>query len=358
MRSPTHSALKTQTHLAPLGLIFVLALAAAGVVFGASAPASAVVGDEIVTPEGTKITVHTNLVTPEEVYEALKENAADLLDIGPTLTITVDEYSEGGPGFASYSANSSGEFVSRIHLVAESFAISPHANMGHEYGHIHGWYWNWQLWGGSWDAYLDARGLLGDSRLESSYGWRTKEIYAEDYRQLLASPMAWQESQYQFNNDIPAATAVPGLAQFLCTTWSNGATADWYRCSGGSGGGPTSTPQPSDTPAPTPSPTPAPTPAPTLSPTPTATPAPTTQPTATPTSTPVSTPTPTPTPSPSPTDDSTTVTIRPGWRTFTAPMSGHTDVTVYSRKHKDPTQTVVAGSSYSVKGPLTITITP
>jgi hypothetical protein len=53
-----------------------------------------------------------------------------------------------------------------------------------------------------------------------------------------------------------------------------------------------------------------------------------------------------------------TVTLRSGWRSFIAPITGATDVTVYWGKRKIPVDIVVATQTYKVKGPVTITITP
>ena len=317
---------------AAIGLISAVALGAG---FPLLSDTEAAGPNEVfVSPEGVTIEVYTNQVSAEAVYQALKANAANLDEIGPTLTITIDEYADAGSGYASYSASSSGQFISRIKLVAESFVIAPNRNMGHEYGHIHGWYWRWEVAGSSWDPYLEARGLLSDRRLDRNYAWLTKEIYAEDYRQLLAAPEAWEESPYQFNVDIPLATEVSGLQEFLCTTWQGRAANDWYRCSGAPAPGPTPAPEP------TPTPTPDPTPTPTTAPTPVATPAPE------PTPTPTPEPTPTPTPTPTPDDGSVTITIANGWRSFVAPISGATDVTVYWGKRKIPVNLVVAGQTY------------
>ncbi len=164
------------------------------------------------------------------------------------------------------------------------------------------------------DSYLSARALFGDPRLDSSYEWRVGEIIAEDYRQLMAAPEAWSEAHFQLNRSIPLASEVPGLQEFFCTTFQGKTSNDWFRCSG----------DPAPDPAPTPEPEPA----------------------------------PEPTAAATPDDDSVTVTIAPGWRSFTAPISGTTDVTVYDGKRKNPTHTVVAGQAYKAKGATTITITP
>jgi hypothetical protein len=101
-------------------------------------------------------------------------------------------------------------------------------------------------------AYLKARGLEGDTRVGSSYSWSSRELIAEDYRQLFGSPNA--RSGGQINTAIPPAADVPGLADFLANTFMTAPPATEPT--------PTPTPEPSPTPTPTPSPTPTPTPEP------------------------------------------------------------------------------------------------
>ena len=89
----------------------------------------------------------------------------------------------------------------------------------HEYGHA------WSLYHAhvtqqdtSFARYLAARGIAGDPRLDTSHAWDVRELIAEDYRQLFGTPGARAEAQE--NRDLPAAAAVPGLRDFLATTWT------------------------------------------------------------------------------------------------------------------------------------------
>lgn len=92
--------------------------------------------------------------------------------------------------------------------------------ISHEYGHA------WSLIHGCNDRndvpdfveYQKARGLYGDARLNTSYGWDIKEIFAEDYRQFWAGNESGRNAAH-LNKDIPAAKDVPGLYQFLTTTY-------------------------------------------------------------------------------------------------------------------------------------------
>ena len=107
-------------------------------------------------------------------------------------------------------------------------------------------------------TYLQARGLAGDSRVNSSYMWSTDEMIAEDYRQLLGSPNA-SATPGQSNYQIPLANAVPGLRDFLLNTFTAAPAVS---------ASPTPSPSASPTAAPTASPTAAPATSPTATPSP------------------------------------------------------------------------------------------
>lgn len=322
------SRVKVRAVMTTVAICLLSASALSAVLLSRSQSQAATLHDVLVTPEGTTIEMYTSQVSPQTIYDTFKRNGLDA-EVGRTLTIRV--YDSGGTG-ATLIASDSSEPRAYILLAANYFSDWPNFVVGHEYGHVWAHYYRWVVWNGDWDPYLRARGLLGDPRLDSSYEWRIGEIIAEDYRQLMAAPEAWSEAHFQLNREIPLASEVPGLQEFFCNTFQGKTSNDWSRCSG----------DPVSEPAPTPEPTPEPTPDPTPEPTPE----------------PTSDPTPEPTPAPTPDDGSVTVTMAPGWRSFSAPISGITDVTVYYGKRKDPTNTVVAGDTYRAKGPITITITP
>lgn len=280
----------------------------------------------LITPEGTTIETYTDRVSAQTVYELLRRNGFDAA-VGQTLR-RAEVHEDGGTASALGVGFVNGEWVpvASMRLTAPNLERHPNFSVGHEFGHVLAHHYAWTVWDGSWDPYLKARGLYGDPRLDSSYSWREGEIFAEDYRQLLASFEAWSDLPDQLNKDIPLASEVPGLQEFLCNTFQGKASNDWFRCS--------DDPAPEPTPEPTPDPPPEPTPE------------------------PAPEPTPEPTPTPTPDDGSATVTVVSGWRSFTAPISGTTDATVYYGKRKNATNSVVAGQAYKAKGPTTITITP
>ena len=107
-----------------------------------------------------------------------------------------------------------------VYVPYVSWLDSGDRTLFHEYGHA------WSLYYAhivqqdpTLSAYLEARGVAGDARVGTSYGWDPKEMIAEDYRQLFGSPNARQGGQ--INTDLPPAQDVAGLAEFLRDTFTN-----------------------------------------------------------------------------------------------------------------------------------------
>lgn len=330
--------------LPPLRLTVLAAAVAAAALSGALLRAEDSRADQtLITAEGVTINVYSDGVSAQQVYETLLANGlqahvkltqVDVVDAGMTMA------SVGGGCYPEdYAVQGCWVYNAKIQLRDDLFLARPNYAVGHEYGHVWENYNRWTFWQGKFGAYLEARGLLGDDRLGSSKCWQPYEIIAEDYRQLFGAGEALELSQC--NKDIPAAKDVPGLRDFLALTWTNGNPPPNY-------GGLTATPAPAPTPSPSPAPTPA--PAPTAEPTPAPTPEPA--------PTPAATPSPTPSPAPSGAM-SVTVDVGKGWQTFVAPVSGSTDIAVYlSKGGRFPTYWVQLGSTYWLKGPATVTITP
>ena len=186
--------------------------------------------DSMTTPEGTEIEIYSTQITAQEVYEIFKRNGLDA-EVGKTLNLV--KVQDDGYVYSSMGTigSSQGQIpFAKIYLVASYLLQRPDFWIGHEYGHVFGWHYKWTVWNGSWSTYHNARGLLGDPRLESSYSWSTDEIFAEDYRQLLASYEAWVDAPYQGNWEIPLASEVPDLQEFLCTTFQSKTSNSWHRC--------------------------------------------------------------------------------------------------------------------------------
>ncbi|HEY5625386.1 MAG TPA: hypothetical protein VIT93_02745, partial [Dehalococcoidia bacterium] len=160
------------------------------------------------TPEGVTINVYVDTVTVDQVYEWLlaagleshvKLTRLDVVDEGVTMaSVGGGCYPEGYPVQGCWVFDASIQVRDDLLLARPNYAI------GHEYGHVWDNYYRWMYWAGQFDAYLEARGLLGDDRVGSSKCWQPYEMIAEDYRQLFGSGEAL--TLKQCNRDIPAAS--------------------------------------------------------------------------------------------------------------------------------------------------------
>ena len=170
-------------------------------------------------PSGLRVSSYDDVVPARELHDAL---ATGLLGAEAAATeIRFDLYAgsmtsssavqtNGGP-YQAYTATC---YVSYL-----SWLDSGDRTLTHEYGHA------WSMYNAfvvqqdpSLASYLQARGLAGDPRVNSSYAWQAGEMIAEDYRRLFGSANA--RTGGQINNEIPAASEVPGLADFLTTTFT------------------------------------------------------------------------------------------------------------------------------------------
>lgn len=187
---------------------------------------------------GLRIYTYNDALTPQQVDTALSAGSL----IGPeaadtnirfaygTTNQTVTSTQQSGTTYTSYGAT--------VYITYDSWLDTGDTSLFHEYGHA------WSLYHAyltqqdpTFASYLHARGLTGDSRINSTYAWDPREMIAEDYRQLFGSVHA--ASVPQANTDIPPAASVPGLADFLRTTYTTPPGSG-----GQSGGGSTTAPPP------------------------------------------------------------------------------------------------------------------
>jgi hypothetical protein len=190
-----------------------------------SAPLPAGVVDQLVTPEGATIQILSGVSgwTAQQVYDLLKPNAYQLALIGPHLTIKVQTtYNT----FTTTSAGTNGgvytTFNAALYLDARSSSLlwtRPDATVAHEYGAVWSMYHLYLTEQGSWTPWLQARGLLGDPRLDSSDLWSKGEMIADDYRMLFGTQAAQNEMSY-VNPDVPDPRSVAGLKDFFVNVWS------------------------------------------------------------------------------------------------------------------------------------------
>lgn len=173
-----------------------------------NAPISTYVG-----ANGLTVQSYDDVVPAKDVYDHLTAGSLvgaearfvtirfDFSSTGSTSTMAV---SSNGV-YTSYHATSNVTYLSLLDSDSELF---------HEYGVAWSLYYAYMVQqDATLSAYLQARGLLGDPRVGSSYPWNVGEMIAEDYRQLFGTGSAQAASQ--LNTDIPPAAAVPGLRDFL-----------------------------------------------------------------------------------------------------------------------------------------------
>ena len=113
-------------------------------------------------------------------------------------------------------------FRATIYLKAVAgtvFPARPDDVVAHEYGCVWALYHLYMSHHGDWSLWLQARGILGDPRVDSTFSWSKNEMLADDYRMLFGSPAAQSEAAY-INPDVPDPRNVPGLRDFFLSVWA------------------------------------------------------------------------------------------------------------------------------------------
>jgi hypothetical protein len=189
-----------------------------------SNPIASSTDQTLVTPEGVTITVAPDVAgwTPQQVYDLLKPNAYELALLGSGLTIKVQTvYASQTSTGVSESGGVYSNFRATIYLRADGtsgFDYRPDQVLAHEYGHAWTLYSLYIRHKGDWTPYLQARGLLGDTRLDSTYVWDKAEMIADDYRMLFGTSTAQNQLGY-INSAVADPRTVPGLQDFFVTSW-------------------------------------------------------------------------------------------------------------------------------------------
>jgi hypothetical protein len=193
---------------------------------------------------GLKVNSYDDVVAANDIYDDLMRGSLIGAE-APYVTVAFDFTNN--TDMTSISVSGSTGNWSNFRAVPEMAYVAwldgGDQMLFHEYGHA------WSLYNAyivqqddTLTAYLKARGVYGDPRLGSSHAWDPREMIAEDYRQLFGTLNA--QTLTQENSDLPAAGSVPGLRDFLATTYTQPPA-----------------PSPSPSSSPSTSPTPAPTPA-------------------------------------------------------------------------------------------------
>jgi hypothetical protein len=205
-------------------------------------------------PNGLRVASYDDVVSARTIYDALA-----LARIGPEAPNVQVWFDLSGGSMTSASANRQPDGTyydySATSYVDYLSWLDGDNTLTHEYGHAWSLYYAYIVQqDATLASYVAARGLAGDSRVNSSYEWSARELIAEDYRQLFGSPSA--SAGGQINTEIPLASEVPGLRDFLATTFTTPASA------------PPPPPPPPTSPPPPPPPTSPPPPPPPTSPPP------------------------------------------------------------------------------------------
>jgi len=167
---------------------------------------------------GLRVQSFDDVVPAREIYDAIMRGTVGAeapyvtvrFDYGTSASTTAGW--QGAPGsYSNYGAVCYDNYVSWLN--------QGDVVVSHEYGHAWTRYYDTVVQQeGELRSYLRARGLEGDSRVNSSYAWSASELAAEDYRQLLGSPTA--RSAPQTNRELPPASEVPGLLEFFRDTFT------------------------------------------------------------------------------------------------------------------------------------------
>ena len=178
-----------------------------------SAPISRAIG-----PEGLRVEVYNDVVDAGDLYDHI----AGEFRLGAEAPHTTVRFGYSTTSMANASiVGSDGDYRSVtivIWVSYRSWLDQGDRTLAHEYGHAFGEYHTTMVQQDrTWSAYLQARGLADDERVGTSYAWMPTEIIAEDYRQLFASDNAARAGQ--INTQIPMAEDIPGLREWLATTF-------------------------------------------------------------------------------------------------------------------------------------------
>ena len=181
--------------------------------------------EQLVTPEGATIQIYSDVAgwTAQGVYDMLGRNALDLARLGPGLTVKVQAtYPSSTSSGVAETGGVYSDYRATIYLnggPSTTFSERPEYVIAHEYGHAWTTYHLYMSQSGSWSAWLSARSLMGDPRVDSTYNWSKNEMIADDYRMLFGTPAAISGAAY-INPDAPDPRNVPGLRDFFLTSWA------------------------------------------------------------------------------------------------------------------------------------------
>jgi hypothetical protein len=170
-------------------------------------------------PSGLTVQMYNDAIAPEEVAGLVAQGGL-VGEEAASVTVRVDgsQYTATG---SSYGSSTDGTYSGYGAIVTIDWLTWLNAGenaLFHEYGHAWSGYFSVMVQGDpKLTGYLEARGLAGDPRVDGSYGWSRYELIAEDYRQLFGTPAA--QVGGQANGELPPASSVAGLRDYLATTF-------------------------------------------------------------------------------------------------------------------------------------------
>lgn len=170
-------------------------------------------------PSGLTVRSFNDVVTAGDVYAELAKGAL----VGGEAATTVINFDLGtGDHCVSRTTEAGGHysnFSAGCNIDYRKWLEFGDTYLFHEYGHAWAVYHQYIVQQNpSLAGYLVARGIdPGDTRLGTSHAWSVHELLAEDYRTLFGSPTARTASQE--NTDLPPASTVAGLREYLSTTF-------------------------------------------------------------------------------------------------------------------------------------------
>lgn len=178
-----------------------------------SAPISSFTG-----PNGLTVESYDDVISAETIYDTLMTGT-----VGGEAPFTTVRFDWGPSSTTSTSVSQTNGVYSGFRAISyvtyDSWLDTGDLTLAHEYGHAWGSFYAYMV---EQDAtlysYRQARGLWGNPNLNTSTMWSQWEILADDYRQLLGPPDA--RSAQQMNTDIPRASQVPALGDFLTNVFT------------------------------------------------------------------------------------------------------------------------------------------
>lgn len=172
----------------------------------------------IVGPSGVRVESYDDAVTAREIHDRLVSGQLVGAEAG-SVTVRFDYGTVSATATSVQMINGRYDRYSAVVTASwDSWLTTYDRTLFHEYGHAWSMYYAYiAQQDPSLAGYLTARGLNGDARVGSTYGWDPGEMIAEDYRQLFGTATA--ATYAQINSEIPHPSQVPGLRDYLQGTF-------------------------------------------------------------------------------------------------------------------------------------------